>query len=142
MPPQSPRHQLKATDIQAVDEELFDSKVLRLAVENSDAAAVSARRLRLCHPKAARFPCVNSFYELRLLENSTIYPSLCHPIKCRLQTPVLSVPDAECAEPDYFILPSYDPRPSLLHPYIKTHIPYHRKIFSLSPSARLPSPPT
>ena len=91
MSPPPPRHQLKADEIWAVESELFDSKVLRLAVENCDAAVVIARLLCHHHLKAASLPRVNYFCELPQLGKSTINPSLCHPAKCQVQTPVSDV---------------------------------------------------
>ena len=70
---------------------------------------MSAQRLCRHHSKAASFPRVNSFCELRLLENSTIHPSLCHPTKFQFQTPVLAVLDVERAKPDHFIRLLSDP---------------------------------
>ena len=68
MPPPPPCHQLKSDDIQAVEVDLFDRKVLHLAVKNSNSATVSAWCLRHHHPKSARFPRVKSFCEIRFLK--------------------------------------------------------------------------
>ena len=81
MLPPPPHHQLKADDIRAVEAELFDSEMLRFAVKNYEAAAVSARRLRCRHSKSASFPRVKYFCELRFLEDSTIHLTLLHPAK-------------------------------------------------------------
>ena len=81
MPPPFPSHQLKYDDVRAVEEELFDSKVLRLAVKKSEAATESAWRLRRRHTKSASFPRVKSFCEPRFLEDSTIHLTLLHPAK-------------------------------------------------------------
>ena len=110
MPLPPPSHQLKADDARAVESELFDSEVIRLAVKNHYAALLSTRLLHYHHPKAARFMRIHSFCELRLLENSTIHPSLSHPAKCGFQTPVLDVLDVERAKLYPFLrLPSDSP---------------------------------
>ena len=67
MPPPPRHHQPKYYDIWAMESELFNSEVLHLAVENCNSAAVSTRRLRCHHPKASRFPRVNSVSNFCLL---------------------------------------------------------------------------
>ena len=67
MPPPPPRHQLKADEVRAVEAQPFYSKVLRLAVENCDAAAASTWRLRHHHPKLARIPHVKFVSDFYLL---------------------------------------------------------------------------
>ena len=59
MPLPPPCHQLKYDDVQTVDAELFDIKVLLLAVKNRNAAAVSTWHLCCHHPKATILRCVN-----------------------------------------------------------------------------------
>ena len=58
---------MKSDDDRTVEVELFDSKVLRLAVGNRDAAAVRTWRLCCHYPKSASFPSVNSVGEFGLL---------------------------------------------------------------------------
>ena len=43
------------------------------------------------------------YCEICFPEYSTIHSSMCHPAKCRFQTPVSAFLDVECAEPDHFL---------------------------------------
>ena len=63
MPPPLPCHQLEADDIPDVEAELFDGKVLRLAVENCNSAAVTTWRLCRYHLKVAGFLHIDSVGE-------------------------------------------------------------------------------
>ena len=58
---------MEAGDIRAMEVELFDGELLRLAVEYRNAATVSTQRLLRHHPKSGGFPCVNSVGEFCLL---------------------------------------------------------------------------
>ena len=139
MPLPPPRHHMKDDIVRAVEAELLNSGVFRLALKNRDNAAVSAWGLCRHQPKTTSFPRVNSFCNIRLLEIPTIHPSLCHPAKCQSQTPVSAVLDVERAKPDHYIYIMSDP-PSLLGmPLRRDAHPLPPEIFYLSSSICLPS---
>ena len=143
MPPLPTHHYLKSDDVRAMEAELFNNEMLRLAVKNLFSTTVNDQRLRRHHPKSAQFPCVNSFCEFCLLKNTTINLPLFHPAKCRFQPPVLVVPDVERSEVDYFLHhPSSPPSLPGTTPLRRDAHPYHQKIFfRLCPPVCRPCPP-
>ena len=62
--------------------ELFDDKVLRLVLEDRDAAAMSDWRRRSHNPKSSGFPRVISVFEFGFLQNTTINLPLRQAAKC------------------------------------------------------------
>ena len=94
-----PCHQLESDDVRDVEAYIFDGEELLLAVENRAAATVSTWRLCRHQQNAAVLPRVNSIGKFCLLYNTTINLYLLQTTKCRLQTPVPSIPDDERAEP-------------------------------------------
>ena len=109
MPITPPCHHLEADNIWTLELDLLDGKLLRLAVENCDAAAVIARRRLRHHPKSVGFLCVNSVGEFCFLQYSTTNLFLSQTVKCWFQTSILSIPGAICAEPYHFLWPPSEP---------------------------------
>ena len=81
MPPPPPHHQMEADEVQTVEADLLGGKVLRLAVEDRNAATMSDRRRRFRHPKAAGLPHANSVGGFGFLRYITINLSLSQPVK-------------------------------------------------------------
>ena len=129
MPPPAPHHPPKADDVWAVESEIFDRKLLHLAIKNRDAAAVNARRL-FCHqPKAARSSRVKYFCDLHFLEKSQ-------------STRPCAIPRSADSRPLFqpfwmlnfpklamFSVSHLNPLFSLVHTSVGTQIPYHQKCF-------------
>ena len=144
IPPPPPFHQLEADDIQTVEAKLLNEKVLRLVVENYSAAAMSTRCRHCRHPRSAWLPCVNHFYKIGLLHNSTINLSLHQPVKRRLQSSVPSAPDDVRAKYHHFLRPLSVPPPLLVmhldrfaHPIPSENIFSYPVWSPLVPSLRL-----
>ena len=77
-PPPVFRRQLEAGNVRPVGLESFYGKLLRRPVEYGDAVAVRTFHLHHHHPVATRLTCVDTFFELSLLEYAQVYVGLRH----------------------------------------------------------------
>ena len=105
MPPPPPCHHLEYDDVRTVEADLLDIKVLCLAVEDRNDAAMSDWRLRHRHTNTAGFLRLKSIGEFGFLKYATINLSLRQPANRQFQTSVPSTLDNICAESYHFSAP-------------------------------------
>ena len=101
MPLSSHRNQLEYENVQTAEAELFDGEVLRLAVEDSYATAMSAQRCRRRHLKTAGLPRINSVGKFGFLQHATIN------LKRLFQIYVPSAVNSICVKHHHFLRPLF-----------------------------------